>query len=1359
MKFQPKKYRLVAALIFGANHFLFANPTGMTVVSGSASPPQQNGSQLNITTTSPVALLNWGSFNIQAGETTTFLQPSVNSVVINQIGDANPSQIFGSLNANGTVILANANGFVFGPNSMINVGGSFIATTAPLAPDFGAGTAWQFTGMPPFKSIINYGQINVGAGKSLYLIAEDVENHGSLSAPGGDVGLYAGQEVLLNERADGRGFSSVVKLPSGSVNNFGQITADAGTIALQAQVVNQNGLIQADSVQNVNGVIELMASGSLSLGANSTISASGDATVGSASPGGIVVLDSGNSFADTPTSQINVAGQTGGSDGFVEVFGTGVNANNIQSSIDNLTASDFGAQDILLINPFDITLSQNPTASTINNHLLDVNFNVNDLANYAQIALFASDNIELQTGWNLNDPGVPTTLHLQAGNNITIDDDSSLVAGNNWNVDLVAGAGFVSTITQPAPTSGSDWIFLDGDSYIQTQDGDINLFAAGSVQVGNPDYYSPGIGAYINTAGGGNIYATAQYGDINAGQNSVGAYNDYGTSLSVDIYDGFSNLGGIATVGGGNVTLEAGNDVISVPFQNPASSAIIPAASGAYGGGDVTVIAGNQITGNFLVSNGTGRLEAGVSVDDNNNVTINNPTADIGTSQEGVILSLISGNWQVFAARNLYVTEVNNPNGAFNTDSIRIPSSTFIGNISSSGKITSPPRSSGNLFNYAPDSGASFWAGDSLTLGNGTIFRLSGDSETTTIYPPILSLVAGAGGIKLDSSLILYPSSQGSLNITDGGNFTGVINNTVPSGITMSDSGLPGFTTFASGHAVTPLHSDDPNPVTLDIAGSIANFSLVVPTFADITVGGTQPFTTLSGQDIYGTYNFNFSGQNLAAAGSGSVTSINVMGDIIYHGLITSVSLNNYNAAQLPAEIFDTAISTDPSVTEFLAYDPSTGLLSYRGQMNSQALAFLQNPSVIINGQTQTISLTASQQSAIAALYAQSQGAQASGSGISLNGPGQFNITAQNMDLGTSAGIQVNQKFLPQLAALAIAGASLNINLSGDLEMTTTAIGNSGWLGGIQLTVGGTLDLGLQSLFGEANNVPCGIFTTSDGNISVTAGGDIDVNGSRIAAYDGGNVTVISQNGDVNAGSGGIGDVEVQTELQLGGNGSVTTLATGRDIGGSGIMAITDGSSTIGVGNITVDALQGSINADLGGIEQIPFNHIISPDNFIALDAGKDISAGNSGVIGSNIRTTAGGNISGIFVGSGSVAINAGENFSGTIVGSTTVSVNAGGSVSGTIVGGDSVSVSGGEITASLFSGSVSTSGDASGATVGIPQSNVTPNNSQADGGSDVAAAKTGGQDDEEDQKKKKGITLAQKVSRVTVLLPPKNKS
>jgi len=49
MKFTFRQFWLVTALIFGWNNFLFANPTGMTVVSGSASA-QQSGAQLNVTT-------------------------------------------------------------------------------------------------------------------------------------------------------------------------------------------------------------------------------------------------------------------------------------------------------------------------------------------------------------------------------------------------------------------------------------------------------------------------------------------------------------------------------------------------------------------------------------------------------------------------------------------------------------------------------------------------------------------------------------------------------------------------------------------------------------------------------------------------------------------------------------------------------------------------------------------------------------------------------------------------------------------------------------------------------------------------------------------------------------------------------------------------------------------------------------------------------------------------------------------------------------------------------------------------------------------------------------------------------------
>src|SRR5580700_2276930 len=185
---------------------LLANPTGMTVSLGSANA-QQLGSQLNITV-SQAAVLNWQSFNIGAGETTSFLQPSANSVVLNIIGGANPSQIFGNIKANGTVILENASGFYFGSGSMIKVGGSFIATTAATPPDLGSGAAWQFTGMPPLASIVNYGQIQVGQGRSLFLIAEDIQNYGTLNAPAGNIELAAGQNVLVSDRPDGRGLSA-----------------------------------------------------------------------------------------------------------------------------------------------------------------------------------------------------------------------------------------------------------------------------------------------------------------------------------------------------------------------------------------------------------------------------------------------------------------------------------------------------------------------------------------------------------------------------------------------------------------------------------------------------------------------------------------------------------------------------------------------------------------------------------------------------------------------------------------------------------------------------------------------------------------------------------------------------------------------------------------------------------------------------------------------------------------------------------------------------------------------------------------------------------------------------------------------
>jgi len=1310
-----KLFLLVVLCAVARNENLFANPTGMTVVSGSASA-QQSGSQLNVTT-SQSALLNWNSFNIQQGETTTFIQPSVSSVVLNEIGGANPSQIFGNLNANGTVILANANGFYFGPNSMISVGGSF-----------GAGSAWTFTGMPPLASIVNYGQIQVGSGKSLFLIAEQIDNHGELNAPGGDIGLYAGEDILVSDRPDGRGLSATVKVPSGSVNNFGQITADAGTIALQAKVVNQDGIIQADSIQNQNGVIELVASDSLNLGADSKILARGDNSA-SGSSGGTVTLQSGNNFSDSAGSQISVAGGSqGGNGGSVEV--SAPNILSLNSSMDASAQSGWVGGTFFL-DPVNIVLG----TSTANGAI-----NVNSaFAGFSQILLQASGNITLNAGtaWNLSSSTGESSgqLTLEAGGDITFGNNSKILDANDWSVTLDAGYNFGNNTIQ----SGVGNIYLNGGSGL-SQNGTIQLFA-GSVNLLAGQSILVGSGS-VFTTGGGSIYADALGGDINAGTFN-GSSTSGGTQTSDYLFTASGSrpnaiLGGISTAAGGDVTLIAGNNVVSVPTVP--SSSQWPGASGTYGAGNVTVIAGNQITGNYTLANGTGTMLAGVQVSSAQAGALQNRTADpttyastlnnletevtqnssgngnIGAASGAsgpVTLSLIQGSWNAWAANNIYIKEVNNPNGTFNS------LQSF-------------------LFNYAPDAAANFWAGNAIELVGANLTRVNRQNQTMPpIYAPILSLNAGAGGITIDKSIILYPSSEGSLQITtrNGGDLSGAVtaNSTTLTGITMSDSGSASWTTFANGHAATPLHLNDPNPVTLDISGDIDSFGLTVPTFAQINVTGN-------------TYNFGFIGQNLSPS---QTTSINVTGDITYRGDLTSENLSS----AISSSVFDDIIAGDSALAGTLRYDAASGTISFVGVMGSTTEQSLLNPTDANGNAIFTGAQLTSWQATITQLYSDSQSASLGDNGLVLSGPGNFNISANTIDLGISGGISVAAPD-SALAAISPYGANINVTTVGNLEMTSTKIANESYLGGITLNVGGALDVGGQlSTFGDPDAAK-GIFTTSGGNISVTANNDVNVDGSRIAAYDGGNLDIKSVNGDVNAGTGGEGYVTLNALEIDPTSGQLTSIPA--TIPGSGILATTIVGSDAALGNITINTPNGSVNASLGGIIQIAFNGNAPQNAFVQVNAGQDINASGSGIIGSNIKLQAGGNINGLVIGSGSVDINSAQNVDVTAFSGGDVSINAAGEVSGTVISGGNVDVSGGSITASLIASSVSTSGDASGATEGIPQSNVAKDNAQTADDASTVVSKTS-DDDDDLKKKKKGIVLAQKVSRVTVILPQKN--
>ena len=1350
---------------------LLANPAGMTLVSGAATA-QQLGSQLNVTV-SQTAVLNWQSFNIAAGETTSFLQPSANSIVLNVIGGANPSRIFGGLKANGTVILENANGFYFGDGSMIKVGGSLITTTAATPPDLGSGAAWQFRGMPPAASIINYGTLEVGAGKSLFLIAENIENHGQLNAPGGSVDLAAGQTVLVSDRPDGRSLSAAVTLPQGSVGNFGSITADAGSIMMQAKVVNQNGILQADSVQNLNGTIELVASDQLNLGANSQILARGDSSA-AGSAAGSVTLKSDNVFSDTSGSEIiTTGGANGGNGGNIEV-----SAPDLQSfdSAMDAHAQSGSTGGNLLLDPINIVLNSSgstttapdPTGAINGSGATSSTWNVNvntAFANksFSQILLAASGNISLSSGlnWNLSSSTAESSgqLVLEAGGNITFANNSKITDANDWGVSLYAGYNFnLGTIS-----SGAGNIYLNGGSgkslngSIHLNAGSIAMFAGQSILLGSGS---------VNTLGGGSIFACALAGDIDAGT-ANGGYIYYASGTQVQ------NPGGIATAAGGDVTLLAGNNITSVP-NTTLSANQSAGGSGTYGDGNVTVVAGDQITGNFTLANGTGTMLAGQAAtaaqatalaDRTGNPAAyaaalqnlqsavtsgQNQAANIGTQASPVTLDLIAGSWNVWAANSIYLEEVRNPNATFNTDL---------------------------QFNYAADAAVHLWAGNHLTLDGGSLQRIAGyDGDMPPIYAPILSLSAGAGGITVDNTLYLYPSSQGALAITtrNGGNLTGALQtDSSLVGIIMSDAGAPTDAEVFEYKAIkgndqsaVPLHLNDDQPVTVDVSGSIGNFQLTVPTFAEITVDGLQPYT-VGGTQYYGTYNFGFSGRNLSPA---QTSFLHVTGDISYRGDLTIESL----ADPLPAALF--SASTDPNVTSRLQYNAATGSLIFIGVMSGADLAFLLNPTIYVtdqfgNPQTVALNLTATQQAVLNQLYTDSQSASISKESLALTGPGVFDLTARNIDLGISGGILADP-LDSQSFAISHQGTTLNVTTTGDVNMTASEIANESLGGGINLTVGGTLNVGGEYTAFDDPNAARGIFTMSGGSLLVSAlTGDVNVNGSRIAAYNGGNITVLSQNGNVNAGTGGAGFVSVHAQEIDPVTGDLTSLD--QSIPGSGILATTLPGSNAKLGNILVQTANGNITASQGGVIQISFNDTDSSQattellaGYALRDAGGsqvsaanladgtavrvsekcDVDAGGSGVIAQNIIAQATGEAKGLFIGQGSV------NIAATSIGQTLIVTPGKVDVTGDQTGP----------TVQIISEQSHTDNGIT-ATTDAPASNVAKTEAPTADTAATAANKVSGSDEDDltgDSKSKgKGnrISLAQKVSRVTVLLPAKN--
>lgn len=304
----------------------WAAPSGGTVVAGNASIVQATPDTLNIVQGSNKAIINWQSFSIGAGETVNFQQPSSKSVTLNRVTGNDPSAIYGSLNANGTVMLVNPNGVVFGPSSRVDVGG-LVASTANISDaDFMAGN-YRFAEASANKNarIVNQGDISIRDAGLAALVAPGVENSGVIKARLGKVALAGAETFTLDFQGDGLlsfDASSVVsQAPQGAegkalVINSGSISADGGSIELSARavkgvidnVINTNGVVAANSIGSRNGKIVLSGGDNGGVAITGTLSATGSAE---AEVGGRVIA-TGNAISVGDNTLIDASGNAGG---------------------------------------------------------------------------------------------------------------------------------------------------------------------------------------------------------------------------------------------------------------------------------------------------------------------------------------------------------------------------------------------------------------------------------------------------------------------------------------------------------------------------------------------------------------------------------------------------------------------------------------------------------------------------------------------------------------------------------------------------------------------------------------------------------------------------------------------------------------------------------------------------------------------------------------------------------------------------------------------------------------------------------------------------------------------------------------
>ena len=341
---RPQRW-VLALLLAGLASWVRALPVGGTVVAGSATITQPTSTFLSVNQSSQQAAINWATFNVGAGESVRFNQPSSSAVTLNTVLGGSMSTLAGNISANGHILLINPSGVLFAQGAQVDAAGLIASSLALNQADFLAGN-YIFQGSGVGAAVTNQGVLQAHGGPVL-LLGSQVSNSGTIVADGSTVQLVAGSRVTLDRFGDGLINLSVdAGALNAAINNAGTLQADGGTVALvartqdlaQQSVINTSGMVRANTLSNVDGHIVLDAGPGGASVVSGTLDAMG--TQPGQRGGSVQVL--GDRVTVQAGGRIDVSGDAGG--GTVNVGGNaggqGPLQNATQTTMDGTVVAD-----------------------------------------------------------------------------------------------------------------------------------------------------------------------------------------------------------------------------------------------------------------------------------------------------------------------------------------------------------------------------------------------------------------------------------------------------------------------------------------------------------------------------------------------------------------------------------------------------------------------------------------------------------------------------------------------------------------------------------------------------------------------------------------------------------------------------------------------------------------------------------------------------------------------------------------------------------------------------------------------------------------------------------------------------------